>query len=47
MSRLNKALKDLPEEVRESVLRHLKDEKEKESLFDEAEADSGLSLTLD
>ncbi len=46
MSRLNKALKDLPEEVRESVLRHLEDEKKKDSLFDEAEADSGLPLAL-
>lgn len=44
MSRLNEALKAFPEEVRESVLRHLEAEKKKDYLLAKAEADSGTPL---
>jgi exonuclease VII small subunit len=44
MFRLNEALKDFPEGVKESVLRHLEGEKEKDNIL--AGADSGLPLTL-
>ena len=46
MSRLNEALKEFPEEVRESVLRHLEGEKKKDYLLAEAEADSETPLAL-
>ena len=43
MSRLSEALEDFPEEVRESVLRHLEDEKKKDNVF--SGVDSGLLFT--
>ena len=45
MSRLNEALKGFPKEVRESVLRHLEDEKKKDNVF--SETDSELVFTSD
>lgn len=46
MSRLNDALRTFPEEVRESVLRNLENEKKKDNLLAEAEADSGRPIRI-